>query len=91
MRKKEIFMNSDRITAILYIHKKNAKIDVDIPLDITVNELIIGLNEGFHLGLSTGDLSKCFLKTENPIALLKGNKTIAEYGLRNGTTINITE
>lgn len=84
-------MNSDRITAILNIHKKNTKIDVDIPLDITVNELIIGLNEGFQLGLNIGDLSKCYLKTENPIALLKGNKSIAEYGLRNGTTINITE
>jgi len=83
---KEIFMNSDRITAILYIHKKNIKIDVDLPLDITVNELIIGLNEGFQLGIS-----KCYLKTENPIALLKGNKSIAEYGMRNGTTINITE
>ncbi|WP_033165573.1 EsaB/YukD family protein [Clostridium sp. KNHs205] len=84
-------MNSDRITAILYIHKKNIKIDVDLPLDITVNELIIGLNEGFQLGINTGDLSKCYLKTENPIALLKGNKSIAEYGMRNGTTINITE
>ncbi|WOO37835.1 EsaB/YukD family protein [Anaerocolumna sp. AGMB13020] len=84
-------MNSDRITAILYLHKKNIKIDVDLPLDITVNELIIGLNEGFQLGINTGDLSKCFLKTENPIALLKGNKSIAEYGMRNGTTINITE
>ena len=84
-------MNSDRITAILYIHKKNIKIDVDLPPDITVNELIIGLNEGFQLGINTGDLSKCYLKTENPIALLKGNKSIAEYGMRNGTTINITE
>lgn len=84
-------MTSDRIIAILNIHKKSLKTDIEIPLDITVNELIIGLNEGFQLGLDTSDLSKCFLKTENPIAFLKGNKSIAEYGLRNGTTINITE
>lgn len=84
-------MDNERITAILHIHKKHMMIDVDIPLDITVNELIIGLNQGFQLGMDTGDMSKCYLKTENPIALLKGNKCIAEYGLRNGTTINITE
>lgn len=84
-------MNNDRITAILHIHNKGLKADVDLPLDITVNELIIGLNEGFGLGLDTSDLSKCYLKTENPTAFLKGNKCIAEYGLRNGTTINITE
>lgn len=84
-------MNKDRITAILHIHKENKKIDVDIPLDITVNELIIGLNEGFRLGFDTTDLSTCYLKTENPTAFLKGNKCIADYGLRNGTTINITE
>jgi uncharacterized ubiquitin-like protein YukD len=84
-------MNIDKIIAILHIHKKCLKVDVEIPLDITVNELIIGLNEGFHLGLDISDLSKCYLKTENPIAFLKGNKCIVEYGLRNGTTINITE
>ena len=84
-------MNNDRIIVILHIHKKDLRIDVDIPLDITVNDLIIGLNEGFQLGLDVSDLSKCYLKTENPIAFLKGNKCIVEYGLRNGTTINITE
>lgn len=84
-------MNNERIIAILHIHKKSQKFDVDIPLDITVNELIIGINEGFKLGLDISDLSKCYLKTENPTAFLKGNKCIVEYGLRNGTTINITE
>ena len=33
----------------------------------------------------------CYLKSENPIALLRGNKTLAEYGIRNGTLINFTE
>lgn len=84
-------MDNERIIVILHIHKKGEKHDVDIPIDITVNELIIGLNEGFQLGMDVSDLSKCYLKTENPIAFLKGNKSITEYGLRNGTTINITE
>ena len=31
------------------------------------------------------------LKSENPIALLKGNKSLSEFGLRNGSIINYTE
>lgn len=83
-------MDNNRIVVVLYLHKKGYKMDLDIPLDITVNELIIGLNEGLKLGMDTSDLSKCHLKTENPIAFLKGNKTLDEYGLRNGTVINYT-
>lgn len=82
-------MENGRIAAVLYLRKTNEKIDIDIPLDITANELITGLNSGFSLDMDTGDLSLCFLRTENPVAFLRGNKTLAEYGLRNGTVINI--
>lgn len=81
----------DTIVVILYIHKLEKKYDVEIPLDITVNELVIGLNQGFNLGINTEDISQCYLKTENPIAFLKGNKTIRDFKLRNGTVINITD
>lgn len=81
-------MNQDRIVAVLYLKKKDQKIDVDIPLDITANELIIALTKAFDLNIDIGDLSGCYLKTENPIAFLRGNKTLTEYGLRNGTIIN---
>jgi len=83
-------MRDDRITAVLYIHEKNTKTDVEIPLNITANELIIGLNRGFDLGMDTTDLSECYLKTENPIAFLRGNKIISDYNLRNGTIIHFT-
>lgn len=83
-------MKQERITVVLHLHKKNEKIDLDIPTSITANEFILGLNSGFCLGMEINDLSKCYLKTENPIALLKGNKTLEEYGLRNGTIINYT-
>lgn len=83
-------MNNDRIVAVLHWHKKGCKMDIDIPLDITANELIVGLNDGLKLGMDISDLSKCHLKTENPIAFLKGNKLLKEYGLRNGTVINYT-
>ena len=82
-------MENERIMAILYIHNVNKRIDINIPSDITANELIIGLNQGYQLGMDTSDISKCFLQVENPIVLLKGNRTLEEFGLRNGSVINI--
>jgi uncharacterized ubiquitin-like protein YukD len=84
-------MDKERITAILHIHSQNKKIDIDIPLDITANELIVSLAKGFNLNIDISNPSKCFLKTENPIALLRGNKLLRDYELRDGVLINITE
>lgn len=80
-------MNQD--TAIIIFHniKENRKIDIEVPLDITVNELILGLSSAYQLDIDVTDQRKCFLKSENPIALLKSNKTLAEYGIHNGTNI----
>jgi uncharacterized ubiquitin-like protein YukD len=82
--------NMDKIIAVLYIHKTKEKVDVEIPLDITANDLVIGLNKAFNLGINTEKFTECYLKTENPIALLSGNKSLREYKLRNGTVINVT-
>ncbi len=81
-------MNKNRIVAVLYLKQLDKKVDIDVPLDITANDLIIGLTKAFDLQLDISDLSSCCLKTENPIALLRGDKTLADFGLRNGTVIN---
>ena len=78
----------DEVTMTICIHSRGVKADILVPLDISANELIIGVNEGFGLGMDITDMSKCFLRTENPIALVKGNKILREFGLRNGTVIN---
>lgn len=83
-------MDNKCIVIIFYWHAKNIMIDVEIPLEISANELIIGLNEGFKLGMDVSDLSKCHLKTENPVTLLKGNKMLKEYKLHNATIIHYT-
>ena len=79
----------DTIIAVLHNQHTDEKIDLEIPLNISANELLLGLNTAFSLGIDTTDMSQCYLKTENPIRLLKGNKTLKEYKLRNGTVINI--
>lgn len=79
----------DKAIIILHFHKRNKKVDIEVPLNISAKELVIALNEAYNLGINTEDISKCYLKCENPIALLKGDKTLEEYGLRNGSVINI--
>ena len=82
-------MGRERIVAVLERHREGKRTDVDLPLNITANEAIIGLNQAFGLGMDTSALSRCFLRTENPIALLKGNRTLEEFGLRDGTVIHV--
>ena len=82
-------MNDDKVIVILHIKKLSKKYDVEVPLYITANDLIKGLNTAFNLGINTENINECFLSCENPIVLLKGNKTLREFNLRNGTLINI--
>ena len=84
-------MNGESAIIIFNIEKKNVSVDLEVPLTISANELVIALNAAYDLGIDTSDIKNCYLKSENPIALLKGNKTLAEFGLRNGSIINCTE
>lgn len=61
--------------------------DIEVPLTITANELLYSLNRGLQLGLNLADVSQCYLTTENPIALLKGDISLEEFGIHDGTKI----
>ena len=84
-------MDKETAIIILNITKRNFTVDLEVPLDISANDLVNALNTAYELGIDTSDIKNCYLKAENPIALLKGNKTLAEFGLRNGSVINFTE
>lgn len=77
----------EKIIVNFNIVDRNFSVDIEIPLDITARELVIGLNTAYELGIDTTDAKVCYLKAENPIALLRGNKLLREYGLRNGSVI----
>lgn len=83
----------DRETAIVVfnITKRNFTVDLEIPLDISANDLVNALNTAYRLGIDVSDMKQCYLKAENPIALLKGNKLLTEYGIRDGSVIMFTE
>ena len=81
----------ENVTIVLNILNRNMSVDIEVPLFISANELVIALNSAYDLGIDISDVKKCYLKAENPIAFLKGTKTLQEYGIRNGTVINFTD
>lgn len=77
----------ERVIIRFVAPEKNIANDIDVPLDITANDLIVGLNAAYHLGLDISDARQCYLSCENPIALIRGNKTLGEFGIRDGSLI----
>lgn len=65
--------------------------DLDIPLDITLHELIVSLNVIFGITTDQRKMGLSHLSVENPIALMKGNRLLKEYGLHDGSIIHIKE
>ncbi len=84
-------MAKETAIIIFNILNRGFSVDLEVPLDISGNDLTIALNQAYQLGIDTTDVKNCYLKAENPIALLRGNKTLKEYGIRNGSVINFTE
>lgn len=69
----------------------NTSIDLEVPLDITANDLVIALNKSYDLGIDITNPKHCYLKAENPFVLLRGSKKLSDYGLRDGSIINFTK
>jgi len=80
-----------RAIVTLNLIRRRETYDIDVPLDINASELLEGLNSAFNLGVDVTDSANCYVKAENPIALLHGRRTLGEYGIMNGSIINVTE
>ena len=81
----------EKAIVILHLLKRNLEVDLEIPLNITANDLVVALNSAYQLGINTENVMECYVKCENPIALLRGNKTLDDFGVRNGSDLYITE
>ncbi len=84
-------MAGDKAIVIFDMMKRGQSVDLEVPLDISANDLVTALNNAYHLGIDTSDIKKCFLRMEAPIALLRGEKTLAQFGMRNGSVIRYTD
>ena len=80
-------MDKDKAIVIFEMTKRKQRVDLENPLYITAKELVYALNAAYDLKINVSDAKNCYLKSERPIALLRGNKTLAEYGIRNGSII----
>jgi len=80
----------EKVIVILKRNEEDKGIDIEIPLNISANELIYGLNMGLGIGLNMNNLANYYLRSENPIALLRGEKTLEEHGIRNGSIIYLS-
>ncbi len=76
-----------RDTIIIMFNNAGKTTDVEIPSNITADELLHGLNVAFDLGVDEVNAKGFYMRSENPIALIKGDMTISELGIRTGTTI----
>lgn len=74
---------------VVIFENKNKKTveEIEIPLNITANDLIYALNSAYDLKLNSEDVFDYYLCAENPIAFLRGEKKLSDFGLRQGTVI----
>ena len=61
--------------------------DIELPLELTAGELVRALNAAYNLGISDTDPRDQYLCAENPIAFLRGERTLEAYGIREGSVI----
>ena len=61
--------------------------ELEIPINISANTLIIALKRAYDLNLDENNTTECYMACEYPIALLKWNRTLADFGIRNGSSI----
>jgi len=74
---------------MIFRFEDGKEVDLDVPCNITVKELYEGLREGFHWKMEKKEERQIYLRSENPIALLKENHTLEEYDLRDGSILSI--
>lgn len=79
--------SKERVIIRFVAQSKSISCDIEVPLDITANDLIVGLNDAYKLGIDLSDIRQCYMSCENPVALLKGKRLLGEYGIRDGSLI----
>ena len=82
-------MNQNKAIITVNLIMQNSSCDKEVPLDISANELCDAIFQKF-LPEQYNDMNQYYLKSERPIALLRGEKTLRNDGIRDGSVINIT-
>ena len=59
--------------------------DVEIPLDISADQLIRAL----HMSFFPNTPAPAFIRSDNPVAFIRGNTPVELFGLRDGSILYI--
>ncbi len=84
-------MGKNTAVIVFQIEKTKELHDIEVPLDITANELVHALNVTYDLGINEDDITQLYFKAENPIILLKGKRTLKEMGVHQATKVIFSE
>lgn len=78
---------SEKIIAILELDHKGTYVDIEIPLDITANQLVEIVKDVYFLKRDeeADDISGFYC--QRPSVFLKGNRKLSEFGLRSGVLL----
>lgn len=81
-------MDQDTVIITVNLIKSSITHDLEVPLDISANELCAALFRQY-VPEQEEDMEQYYLRSERPIALLRGERTLREYGIRDGSIIYI--
>ena len=76
-------------TAVVVVHVPNKSVteDLEIPLYITANDLIEALAAIYQVPFDPDRIFSFYVKCESPKALLRGQTTLSDYGVRDGSNL----
>lgn len=76
----------DKGIVIVKIDKSSIEYELEIPLNISVQDIYIALLKAFKI-TDNKNLTGYYIKTENPTCFLKGNDILKDYGITSGSKI----
>lgn len=82
-------MTSNKAIITVNLIKSGESHDLEVPLDISASELCSALFQKYAQE-QLSDMQQYYLKAERLVALLRGERTLREYGIRDASVINIT-
>lgn len=72
------------------IFEKNGEVhEIEVSKDVLLKDFLEGIQSAYGLASDYSQAEHIFVRTENPIGFLKGNKPLAAYGLRTASRIYI--
>lgn len=77
----------DRAVIIINIPEIGLREDLEIPTDITVNDLIIAIGKIYGRKVENEHIFDYYLRMDNPKALMSGERKLSEYEVRDGSEI----